>query len=378
MFQCFLHTGSGEFDEVQHYMKEVIRLGEATGQHYATLFGMTHLANSLALLTRFEDALEQAEQTMARAQELDNLKFQAELLTFVIPIANMQLGNPMAAMEALERGMEIAMHIGDRSSEAFAAVLQGKGAMMQGYLEDGLSFFRRSMEAADATGIPYIIALSRCVTGTGYLQFGGPMTQRALDLHMQTLELMEMPTGRTYGTWLWSEIGSCALAAGQPAQAEELFELALNEHTAPMYLMRPDALLGACQVAIARGNLDNAHALHSEADEYVTSRNMTSDYLTLKFTGARLHAADGDHEAAIALLEQCETLAGPQLRRVLLDVLAARAQSLDALGRTDEAAATRTRAQSVADEITALIRDDELRAAFQQGARSLLKPVPAS
>ena len=378
MFQCFLHTGSGEFDEVQHYMNEVIRLGESTGQHHAMLFGMTHLANSLVLLTRFEEALEQAEKTMARAQELDNLKFQAELLTFVIPVTNMQLGNPAAAMEALERGMEIAMHIGDRASETFAAVLQGKGAMMQGYLEDGLSLFRRSMEAADATGIPYMIALSRCVTGTGYLQFGGSMTERALDLHMQTLELMEMPTGKTYGTWLWSEIASCALAAGKPAQAEELFDLALNEHTAPMFLMRPDALLGACQVAIARGHLENAHALHSEADEYVTSRHMTSDYLTLKFTGARLHAADGDHEAAVALLDECEALAGSEMRRVLLDVLAARAQSLDALGRTDDAASTRARAQSVADEIAALIRDDELRSAFQQGTRTLLEPVPAS
>ncbi|MBT5775264.1 MAG: hypothetical protein HOH95_12910 [Dehalococcoidia bacterium] len=195
---------------------------------------------------------------------------------------------------------------------------------------------------------------------------------------MQTLELMEMPTGKTYGTWLWSEIASCALAAGKPDQAEQLFELALNEHTAPMFLMRPDALLGACQVAIATGHLDNAHALHSEADEYVTSRHMTSDYLTLKFTGARLHAADGDHEAAVALLDECEALAGTEMRRVLLDVLAARAQSLDALARPDEAATTRTRAQSVATEIATLIRDDELRAAFQQGTATLLEPVPTT
>jgi class 3 adenylate cyclase/tetratricopeptide (TPR) repeat protein len=377
MFQCFLHTGSGEFDEVQHYMQEVIRLGESSGQHHSTLFGMTHLANTLALLTRFDEALDQASKTLARAEELDNLKFQAELLTFVVPVANMHLGNPVAAVEALERGMEIAMHIGDRTSETLAAVLQGKGAMMQGYLEDGLALFRRSMDAADATGIPYMIALSRCVTGTGYLQVGGPMLRRALDLHMETLELMEAPTGKTYGTWLWSEIGSCALSAGQPSQAQELFELALNEHTAPMFLMRPDALVGACQVSIALGQLEDARALHGEAEEYVTSRHMTSAYVTVKFTGARLHAASGEHDAAVALLDECEVLSGSEMRRVLLDVLAARARSLDALGRTDEANATRDRAGAVAEEIAGMIRDDELRSAFQEGTRSLLEPVRA-
>ena len=112
--------------------------------------------------------------------------------------------------------------------------------------------------------------------------------------------------------------------------------------------------------------------------EYGTSHQMENDQLALKFTGAHLEAANDNHEAALALLEDCETLAGPELRRVLLDVLAARAQSLDALGRTDDATSTRTRAQSVADEIAALIRDEELRAAFQQGTRSLLSPVPTS
>ena len=372
MFQCYLHTGSGEFEEVRHYMNEVMSLGEATGEHHATLFGMTHMANTLTLLTEFDEALDQAQQTIALAQEWGNLKFEAELLTFVVPLCQLHAGNPVAAMEALERGMEIAQRIGDRASETTAAVLQGKSAMMQGYLEDALALFRRSMAAADATGLPYLIALSRCVTGTGYLQIGGPFLQRALDRHAETLEIMEMPTGKWYGTWIWSELGACALAAGERDKAEVLLDLAVNEHTMPMFLMRPDALLGACQVAIALGHLDHARELHEEAAEYVTSHHMSSDYLSVKFTGARLHAADGDHETALALLEECETLAGPEMRRVLLDVLAARAQSLDALERTDAAAATRTRAQAVADDIAALIRDDELRAAFQAGTRTLL------
>ena len=377
ILQCSLHTSSGEFEEAQAYMEEVIRIGESTEQHQATLFGMTHLASTLAFLTHFDEALEQAERTIIRAQELEEPKFQAELLTFAIPLAHMQRGNSAAAAEALERGMAIALRIGDRASETYGALLQGKSAMVDGHLEAGLALLRRSIEASDATGLPFIIATSRGVTCGGYLQFGAPMLHRALDLMAETLQLMEAPTGKTNGAWLWSELGACALAAGRIDQAQELFELALTEQSAPMYLMRPAALLGACEVAMARGQLDLARTRYDEAEDYVTSHQMTNDELRLRLTGAHLQAASDDHEAALALLEECETLAGPEMRRVLLDVLAARAQSLDALERTDAAAATRTRAQAVADDIAALIRDEELRAAFQEGSRALLEPVPA-
>lgn len=370
MFQCYLHTGTGEFDEVHHYMEEVIRLGESTGHDHATLFGMTHLANTLVLLTRFEEGLAQAEKSLARAQELGNLRFQAELLTFALPIAHMNLGHPSQVIDALERGMEIALRIGDRSAETLAAVLQGKGAMMSGHVEEAFALFRRSMAAADATGIPYLQALSRCVAGTGYSQVGGTLMERALELHAETLELMEMPTGYTYGMWMWSEIGACALAAGQIDKAQAMFDLALHENTAPMYLMRPGALLGACGVAISLGRFDRAGELYAEADEYVTSRRMASDYLPVKLTGARLHGALGDPEAALVLLDECVTLCGTEMRKALLDVLAARAEVLDGMGRVDDAEATRNRGHDVVAEIASFIQDEDLRVAFSKGAGS--------
>lgn len=369
--QCYLNLPTGEFDEVHHYMTEVIRLGESTGHDHAALFGMTHLSNALVLLARFSDGLAQAEKTLARAQEQGNLRFQAEILTFAIPVAHMQLGAIEQAVDALERGMEIALRIGDRSSETFAAVLQGKGAMMQGHVEQALALFRRSMEAADATGVPYLKALSRCVMGTAYRQVG--MIERALELHDETTSLMELPTGRTYGTWMWSEMGTCALAAGKTEHAERVFDLALKENTATMFLMRPGALLGACEVALARGQIDRARELYAEADGYVTSHGMASDYLATKLQGARLSAAVGDHDQAIGMLDECETMCGTEMRSVLLDVLAVRWRSLDALGRVEEAEAARSRGRNVAAEIASLISEPELRTAFQAGFTSLLE-----
>jgi tetratricopeptide (TPR) repeat protein len=228
------------------------------------------------------------------------------------------------------------------------------------------------MEAADATGIPYLKALSRCVIGTAYLEVGGPMIERALQYHDETSSLMELPTGTTYGTWMWSEMGTCALAARKIDDAQAVFDLALKENTATMFLMRPAALLGACQLALTLGQIDRARELYAEADEYVTSHAMAGDQLLTKLQGARLQAALGAHDQAIGLLDECETLCDPSMRRVLLEILAVRRGSLVELGRVDEAEAVLVRAQAVAAEIGSLISDSELRAAFEIGSAELL------
>lgn len=374
MNQCYLRTSNAEFDEVEHYMQEVTELGEAMNDAEPTLFGMSHFANTLVYLTRFDEALEQAEKALAKAEELGNLKYQAEILTFVIPTCHLRNGDVETAMAAVERGMEIAQQIGDRASEALAACFQGKVAMERGHLEDALALFRRTIEASDATGVPYFRALGRCVTGTCYLHIGGPMLERALEYHAETLELMEQPTGRTVGAWLWTEIGHCLLAAGKVDDARDLFEMALTEQTAPMYLFRPSALIGKIDVALAEGSPSDAAGLLGELDEYVSERGMREYEVLVEFAAGRVAAGAGDHESALSKLARCEELArGEGRTRMLLDIHAAQGRSFDQLGRSDEALAARDRRREVSAEIAAGMSDDELRTAFLEGAEGLAR-----
>lgn len=378
MFQCYLRTGFAEFDEVEHYMNEVTRIGNELGMDEPTLFGMTHFANTLAYLTRFDEALEQAELALKRAEELGNLRYQAQLLTFVIPICRMRNGDMVEAMAALERGMEIAQRIGDRESEVLASTLQGKVAMAQGAYEDALALFRRTVAASEATGIPYLRALGLCVMGSCYEQIGGDMLERGLEYHRQTAELMDLPTGGTLGAWLWSEMGFCALSAGDVERAKSLFDRALNEQSAPMHLMRPLALQGACAAALAEGAVDEAREWFTELEAYVRSREMMDQYAPLALLGARVEAASGDHEAALARFEQCDEIASAVgMKRLQLELHAGRARSFDALGRVEDAAAARDSARQLMDEIAAGFEDGELRAAFLTGARRLLAETVA-
>jgi len=371
--QCYLRTGYAEFDEVEHYMKEVSRLGEEMGESEPTFFGMAHFANTLAYLTRFDEALVAAEKTLARAEEEGNLHYQAEMLTFTIPTCHARNGDFEAAMAAVERGMEIAQRIGDRNSEALAACFQGKVAMSQGYLEEALALFRRTKEAADATGIPYMRALGLCVTGTGYQMVGGPALDTALDYHDQTLEMMELPTGTTLGAWLWAEVGHCAMAAGKVDDAKALFAKALGEKTAPMYLMRPSALIGEADVALSEGRVGVARQRFAEAEEYVKTRQMKDHYLAIPYLAARIEAADGNHADALEHLAACEEMAVSMgMRRTLLDIRAARAASLLALGRSDEATEAFARMTSVATEIASSIEDSDLRESFLAGVDQIM------
>jgi class 3 adenylate cyclase/tetratricopeptide (TPR) repeat protein len=377
MNQCFLRTAHAEFDEVVSYMDQITQLGESLEHEDATLFGMSHLANSLMLMTQFDEALESGKRALAAAEQAGNLKYQAELLTGVLPTCHLRNGDWDQALADIERGMEIALQIGARDSEVLAAVMQGQIAMRHGSLEEALGLFRRAMAAADAIGLPALQALGMCVTGTCYQQIGGDMLDTALAFHERTLDVMGKPSGLSYGAQLWTEIGLCAMAAGRVDDAKELFEKALTVPTAPIHLMRPQALRGMAMVALAEGRIDDARKHHAELAEYVEERRMQDQSVFIPLTGAAIEATAGNHERALELLAEAGTMAGNhEMKRLVLDVRGAEATSLEALQRTEEADEARREGGLITEEIADSIRDDEIRRQFLRGAAELLGTAP--
>lgn len=378
MTRCYLHTGYGEFDTVEHYMRQVAELGEETGAEDPILFGITHLSNSLVCMCRFDEALEQAQIGLKKAKELGNLKYQGELLTFSLCTAHMARGEMEEAVRCLEEGLEIATRIGAHDSVAFATCTQGKIALAQGAYEQALALSRRTLEATEGTGAPYMMALGHCVMGTCYVEIGPACFDSAAKYHGKTLELMEMPTGTFFGTWLWSEIGQCAASAGKYDEARALFDKALTVRTMTSHLMRPQALMGTCLLELAEGNLEAAEARCVEMATYVEEKRMMHMMPTITFLKGIVAAAKGEHEAAIGSFSAAADMVAPAgMRKVLYEIRAAQARSLDALGRTAEAAACRKEAREAVDAIAAAFRDDDLRASFIEGAEAKLASASA-
>ncbi len=364
--QCKLRTGFAEFEEAEYYMKKVADLGEEMGVTETTLFGMSHFASTLVYTTRFDEALEEAEKTLAKAEEHGHLKYQAEILTFAIPACHLRNGDIESAMAALEKGMEIALQIGDRVSEALAAVAQGDMAVQRGSFDEALTLYNRAVAAGQATGFPHMKAVGLCTIGTCYRRIGGPLLQRALDLHAETREVMNLPNGSTLGAWMWTEMGYGSIQAGQLDEAEELFHKALDEPTAPMWLIRPSALAGLAEVAISRGDLQSAKASFEEMKEYVSERKMADRYLEVEMLGARLSAAQGDDEAALSSLLLSESMAREAgLKRILFDIHVLRQDVHREEGNGDAAEAAAADAREVGGVILSGIRDQELKSAFE-------------
>lgn len=328
--------------------------------------------------TQPERAIERGEEALQHAEEAGHLKFQAEVLTGALTYAHLQLDDLESAMASVERGMEIATRIGDHESVLLAAIAQGKVAMAQGYYGDAMALFRRAEAASQQTGLPFFAALGRCVTGTCYSSIGGALREQALEIHAEALAMAEGPLGDVLGTWVWSEVGMCALDAGKVGAAEEMFEKALRRQTMAMNLKRPDALAGMCEVAIDRGDVGQAETWAAELREHVEERGIRSAERPLMLAEGRVAAASGDHERALEHFDRLlDRLDGLDFLRDELDVQVQRIESFEAIGDRDGVREARESFQRVMEEILPRIGDDHLRVAFSEGALDMLPEIRA-
>ena len=135
-----------------------------------------------------------------------------------------------------------------------------------------------------------------------------------------------------------------------------------------MYMSRPDALSGMCDIAIERGNLDEARDWLGQLREFVRARNMRSAEVTLLMTEGKLAAANGNHADALARFDGALAhLEGDGFVRTELDIHASRVRALRALGDTDGERTAMNRFEEVVGIIASRIDDDRLRTAFSEG-----------
>ena len=156
MTQCYMLTGYARFDQLEPYMAEVMELGQRLGLPDETLFGMTHFTNALVYLLRFDEAEVHAQRTLALAEAQGHAGYQAELLVQAIPLTAMSRGDVPAAVDALTRGLAIAVRIGHRQAETMAAVQLAKVNAAGGRYVEALEFGEQALAAADRSGLPML------------------------------------------------------------------------------------------------------------------------------------------------------------------------------------------------------------------------------
>jgi hypothetical protein len=132
-----------------------------------------------------------------------------------------------------------------------------------------------------------------------------------------------------------------------------------------MMLNRPLFLLGEVEVALARGQLEAAQLLVSEARTFVEERAMKYLYPRVALLEAKIAAACAEPDRALARFGQAEALALEMgLRPLVLQARQAAAEVLQDIDRTHEAAEKQRAAQAMRDELAALFTDEHLRALY--------------
>ena len=373
MTYCYIRTVTGDFENAVEHLSEAAQIGRELDLEEPKLFGLTHTANTMIYMTRFEDAWKAIQEARQVAEDTGNSKYLSELMALTIPMYHIRNGDLDAARQSAEEGAELAMEIGaaDNASEGYFT--QGQIAWLRGEYESAIDHQERALETGRASGMPYLQTSALCALGAVYLDISHDLSDKVAEFRAEAMGLLEMPLGTATGAIAWAELGFCAAAMGNLDEASEMFQKGLETPSAPMNMMRPRLLIGSALVALARDDPNEASKLVGGARGLAEAVQMKQFYPLVEFADAQVRAAQGDVEKALEGFAAAEELAlAMGMRPLVVHARAGAAQALGASGRADEAKEKLSQAREVVEEIAGLFEDDKLRTMYLASATGKL------
>ncbi len=367
--RCGICTMTGDFQNAVHYLGESAEIGRELNIKEQMAFGLTHTANTLTYMARFDDAWEKAQEAMMVSQEINHQMHIAELKAFPIPFHHLHHGELDAARAVAEQGLEVGQRIGVLFAAAVAAQVLAEIARLRGEYEDAMAFYQRADQMGMASGMPFFSAIAPAAIGSIYLDISERFKDKTLEFHSQTFKAMENPMTASAASGAFADIGFNLLKLGNLDGAHEQFQNGLTRPTILGLLTKPLYLMGEALVSLARHQLDDAAKQINDARGYTEEHQMKYLYPLLDWTDAQVSAASGNSQRALDLFVQAEALAKEmKIRPLLWQIQLSAAKMLSAMNRAQEAEAKWNAARQVVNEIAGLFRDDSLRQAFVESA----------
>jgi tetratricopeptide (TPR) repeat protein len=136
-----------------------------------------------------------------------------------------------------------------------------------------------------------------------------------------------------------------------------------------MFVERPRLLAGRALVLYAKGDGEKALAAAKEGLAFVEEKKMRHMMSLVNLALGRIYAGLERHDEALAALRNAlEAAEALGMRPDKVRALHSMAGVLEQTGRADEAAASRTQARQMIEEIAAGFEDETLRQAYLESA----------
>ncbi len=371
--RCGICNMTGDFGRTITYLGESVHLSRGLGIKEQMAFGLTHIATTLTHLGRYDEAWDRAQEALAVAREAGDQQHEAEALAYAVAMCHLRNGELDAAKACASAGVQIAAHIGAAFAESLGSYMLGWVAYLRGAYEEALLQYGRSLDRGRTSGMPFQEAMALSALGAVYLDLGPQWADKALELHAQTLALLEHPLGVQAGGTAWVDLGMCTLTLGHIDQAADYFQRGLTVPTFLGMQQKPRFHVGLALVALARGELETARLHVDDAQAFAAARSMQHLFPMIDLVAAQVSVACGDADAAQVRFDRAETGAREMgMRPVAWSACAGAADLFATTGQTSLARQKYRAACQVIDAIAADLQDDGLRAGFLRHATGRL------
>ena len=373
MIYCYIRTTAGDLDNAYDRLQVAAEIGRELDLVEPKLFGMTHIANTLNYMTRFDEGRETAEEALAMAREAGHLGWESERLAITIPIDLLVHGELAKARQTAEQGTNLAHQIGSAERVGLGALMQGMLARLVGDYEQAIALDSEATSSALQSGSTFLQAAALCETGTAYLDISPKLVEKTSKYHQDALATLEQPLGMAMATLVWANVGFCSLTQGDLEQASALFKKGLETPTATLPFARPQLLLGMAFVALTRGEVEEAMEYLESARSFATERSMRHFFPFVEMAHAMLYAGTGQPERALQHFQEASDLSTSMgMLPTLWQTKAGGASVLASLGREAEAEEMRLEARKTIEAIADRFHDAELRNYFVGNATQTL------
>jgi tetratricopeptide (TPR) repeat protein len=373
MTYCYIRTSNGDLDDAYDRLQTAASIGRELDLVEPKLFGMVHVANTLNLMTRFDEAKVAADEALELALEAGHLGWEAELLGYTLPLYYLSRGNLVEAVETAEKGTNLALQIGSLGRAATGLLIQAMIARMTGDYDRALSLNQRAMQKAQESGLLYIESAALCEIGATFVDISPRISTQAVEPHRRALQILDMPMGNAFASMVLAQVGFCAIAEGNFDDASALLRRGLGAASGTRLFATPQLNLGLGIISLIRGDTEQSFDFIEKADSYAREHEM---FFFQPFTGmvkGMFFGATGQPEQAMECYRSAEEQSlAMGMRPVLWQVRAGMAGLMAADGKPEEAGEMRESARQVVELIASGISDAELRGQFVGNATGKL------